>query len=102
MKCIHAKASALTRRSAGLPSMVTGLLAAHPRGPFFDEVISELQLTARLVPVENEGVGVRHLPQVHALNCLKEVFISNGLEAGANAHLAETISIAVDCLEHDL
>lgn len=102
LACIQEKAAALTRRSAGLPAMVTGILSAYPNGDFFDQVILELQ-TAANAPLEvaRDLTKIR-LPQVHALNCLKDVFTNTRLGPATEVHVETTLTIAVDCLEEDV
>ncbi|PHH76949.1 hypothetical protein CDD80_1077 [Ophiocordyceps camponoti-rufipedis] len=59
-----------TRRSAGLPIIVTGILSANTE-PSFQEVMD------RLIGIAGEEVRVSQttsLPQVHAYNCLRDIF----------------------------
>ncbi|KAF4585733.1 HEAT repeat protein [Ophiocordyceps camponoti-floridani] len=59
-----------TRRSAGLPIIVTGILSANT-GPPFREVMD------RLISIASEEVQVSEtasIPQVHAYNCLRDIF----------------------------
>ena len=100
--CIHEQAAALTRRSAGLPAMVTGILAASLTSTFFDEVICELVSIARY-PVKREGRSDKfRLPQVHALNCLKDVFTHTILGQSSEKHVEQALILSVDCLSHDM
>ena len=102
MFCIQEKATALTRRSAGLPAMITGILAAFPTGDFFDGVILDLQAIAD-APIENAiGIGETRIPQVHALNCLKDVFTTTYSGLATEPHINITLEIAVGCLESDM
>ncbi len=39
------------------------------------------------------------LPQVHALNCLKDIFTDALLGTASEPHIADSLEIAVDCLE---
>ncbi|RDA82626.1 hypothetical protein CP532_1220 [Ophiocordyceps camponoti-leonardi (nom. inval.)] len=57
-----------TRRSAGLPTIITGLLAANAQ-PSFEQVMDKLISIASLEVQETGG-----LPQVHSYNCLREIF----------------------------
>ena len=100
--CIEAKAAALTRRSAGLPAMITGILAAYPSGPFFDMAILDLQKIAS-APVVRKGnhTGMR-MSQVHALNCLKDSFTNSRLGSSTENYLATTLVIAINCLEKNV
>lgn len=98
---IERNASALTRRSAGLPSILVGVLSAFPEGDFFDDIILNLQKIAR-APVESGGDPENpRLPQVHALNCLKDIFVDTRLGPGTELHMADTLDIATNCLESD-
>lgn len=42
------------------------------------------------------------LPQVHALNCLKDVFTDAQLGPASEPHVAVTLEIAAGCLESKL
>lgn len=98
--CIREKATALTRRSAGLPAMLIGVLSAGLGEKFFDEAILDLLHTAQL-PVET-GLGNMRLPQVHALNCLKDIFTNTRLRPETERFLEETLAIAIDSLGYDV
>ena len=101
MSCIQEQAAALTRRSAGLPAMITSILSAYPGGNFFDKVMQELQLIAKL-PLERRTEDDRlRLPQVHALNCLKDVFTNTRLGPSTESHIESTLEIAMSCLNHE-
>lgn len=82
--------------------MVTGILSAYPNGDFFDQVILDLQ-TAANAPLEDaQDLTKIRLPQVHALNCLKDVFTNTRLGPATEVHVETTLTIAVDCLEKDV
>lgn len=80
--------------------MMTGVLSAFPTGAFFDNAIVELQEIARLPVDIHKEHGKIELPQVHALNCLKDIFTNNRLGPGTDYHIEATLAIAVDCLGH--
>ena len=82
--------------------MITSILAAFPSGDFFDEVVRELQLTAKLPWEQRMEDDKVRLPQVHALNCLKDIFTNTGLGPSTENHTESTLEIAVGCLNHDL
>ena len=96
---INQKASAVTRRSAGLPAAIVGVLAAYPDNAFFERVVLDLQAIAD-GPVEphQESEGTR-LPQVHALNCLKDVFTDARFGINTEIYMADMLDIAASCLE---
>ncbi|MCJ1386583.1 hypothetical protein MMC17_009709 [Xylographa soralifera] len=100
--CIEAKAAALTRRSAGLPAMITGILAAYPNGSFFDTAILDLQKIANAPVVRGRIHTDIRLSQVHALNCLKDIFTNSRLGSSTENHLATTLVIAINCVDKDV
>ncbi|MCJ1464709.1 hypothetical protein MMC07_003322 [Pseudocyphellaria aurata] len=102
LRIIDDKSSALTRRSAGIPAIITGILSASPSGEFFDEVILDLQAIADLPLKTFEHFENLRLPQVHALNCLKDIFTDALLGPASEPHVAVTLEIAAGCLESDL
>jgi len=78
--------------------MITGILAAHQSEDFFNDVVHDLQAIAD-APVEDLKSEGARLPQVHALNCLKDVFTDARFGFSTERHIADTIEIAVSCLE---
>ncbi|KAL9613309.1 MAG: hypothetical protein Q9167_002130 [Letrouitia subvulpina] len=99
---IEKLSSALTRRSAGLPAMVTGILSAYAEGEFFDNVHLELQRIASQSVKRAEDPSSLCLPQVHALNCLKDIFVNSKFSISTEAHISKTLNIAVNCLDSDI
>lgn len=79
--------------------MVTGILAAYPDGPFFNDVLLDLQAIADEPVSTDRGIGDARLPQVHALNSLKDIFTDSRFGVRAEAHMAVTLEIAASCLE---
>ena len=98
MTIIKDNASSLTRRSAGIPAIIVGVLAAYPGDKFFDDVIVNLQAMAN-APV---GVDLGTLPQVHALNCLKDIFTDARFGPSTESHIADSLNIAASCLESQM
>ena len=88
----------MTRRSAGLPAMITGILSADLEDEFFDRVVGDLQSIAeRQCSRTNlcQGMG---LPQVHALNCLKAILVETQFGTRTEAHIADLLDLATSCL----
>ncbi|KAI4089386.1 MAG: hypothetical protein LQ339_008555 [Xanthoria mediterranea] len=99
--CIQQRASALTRRSAGLPAMITGILSATPKGAFFDTVIRDLQAIAQLETDIDSKDEHLDLPQVHAFNCLKDIFTDARFNTAVEQHMSASLELAVHALESD-
>lgn len=101
MACIQHQASATTRRSAGLPSLITGILGADPGGSLFQKAIKDLQSEAAAAPPSVNSYG-DELPQVHALNSLRAIFTSTVLGPSSEPYLVSTLSIAGRCLRSQI
>ena len=82
--------------------MVTGILAAYPGGSFFDEVLHDLQAIADAATESSQELVHMRLPQVHALNCLKDVFTDSRFGPNTERHLAPSLGIAISSLESDM
>ena len=95
MKIIEDNASSLTRRSAGIPAIITGVLAACVGEQFFDDVVLKLQAMAK----EPTGTDLGYLPQVHALNSLKDIFTDARFGLCIEIYVADGLEIAASCLE---
>ncbi|PWY74362.1 HEAT repeat protein [Aspergillus heteromorphus CBS 117.55] len=78
-KIIFESASKLTRRSAGLPALVAGILSSKPGGPLFQSVIQDLHEISHLPAEHDQSRQDMPLPQVHAMNCLKDIFTNTKL-----------------------
>ncbi|KAM0284815.1 hypothetical protein ACHAQH_001735 [Verticillium albo-atrum] len=101
-ECILTHAST-TRRSAGIPSMITGILSADSESPSFDRVISDLTEVAQREARVTETDG-SNLPQVHALNCLKDIFKSAHLAQTGKVerHIPQCLELAAGCLKAEV
>ncbi|KAL8894426.1 MAG: hypothetical protein Q9192_004333, partial [Flavoplaca navasiana] len=99
--CIQQRASALTRRSAGLPAMIIGILSATPKGPFFDDVLKDLQAIAHIKTETDGNYENLDLPQVHAFNCLKDIFTDARFNTSVEQHMCSSLELAVHALESD-
>ena len=78
--------------------MIIGVLSAYVGDPFFDEAILDLLRTAQL-PVE-VSQGKMRLLQVHALNCLKDIFTHTRFGHETEHFLERALTLAIDSLKH--
>lgn len=99
--CIQERGSALTRRSAGLPAMITSILTAYPEGDFFDSVICDLQTVAGKGSDDRDHQNSLRLPQVHGFNCLKDILTETKFGDSVERHVSVSLEIAVRGLESD-
>lgn len=100
LQCISEQAST-TRRSAGIPALITGILSSNAQTPAFENVMDELKVLARR-PARLSKFDDTNLPQVHAMNCLKEIFKSSLLGKRSESHIAECLQIAADSLSCEM
>ncbi|KAH0369828.1 hypothetical protein KCU65_g2939, partial [Aureobasidium melanogenum] len=98
--CIQNQTAINTRRSAGLPSLMIGIVVADTKGLLFSRAISELT-TEGTRPVEQAAESAGGLSQVHALNCIKDIFKNSKLGERSEAHVPQALSLAAKCLSSD-
>lgn len=97
--CIHQHASALTRRSAGLPAMIISILSADLGKDLFHTAVQDLQAIAGAnVDVDSKDERLQ-LPQVHAFNCLKDIFTDGRFGNYVEQHMSGSLELAVNALE---
>ncbi|OBT87037.1 hypothetical protein VE02_03681 [Pseudogymnoascus sp. 03VT05] len=99
-QCIDEQHST-TRRSAGLPGLITGILSAGSTEVTLDSVMVQLQEIAR-TPVISSGKDEEQLPQVHAMNSIKDIFKSATLGKQADMYVTACFIIATDSLKSDI
>lgn len=80
---------------------MTGILLSDPDGPIFQIVLKDLQEIASVAPSRSSD-GSLELPQVHALNCLKDIFINTRLGSSAEAFAMSSFRLSTTCLESDI
>ena len=101
LSIMEEQAAKLTRRSAGLPAIITGVLIGNSSSDFFGEAVRKLQTMAE-APLEHDASRGLRLPQVHALNCLKDIFTNSKLGPSSEPHLSSTLVIAARCLDSEM
>lgn len=85
-----------TRRSAGFPSFMSAILIAKDRN-FFNSFVEEFSYQAMLF---DHSVLEKQtsLPQVHFLNCLREVFLNSQLRDWSVLWLEKGLTLASNCV----
>ena len=79
--------------------MITGILTAHIGDTFFDKVVLDLQEIASMPVPDTSDAEEPHLPQVHALNTLKDIFADARFGPSTEPHVANGLGIAASCLD---
>jgi hypothetical protein len=103
---LNHQATRLTRRSAGLPAMMLGLLTGSSRA-FFNRFIHSFKERARNPNNVSKLVWGSddqqiELPQVHALNCLREVFTNARFRTITELHVLDMLDLAASSLSCDV
>ncbi|KAI9797930.1 MAG: hypothetical protein M1835_005766 [Candelina submexicana] len=98
---IQDQGASFTRRSAGIPSLVMGVLLSDNDGHFVKIAISELQKEACRPVKKSKSNEEIELPQVHALNCLKAIFTNTKLAEYSDSSMSEALRLAIACFGSD-
>lgn len=98
---IRTLGSKTTRRSAGIPSLVVGILVSDTADEIFPWCMSDLKSLAATNP-SKEGARTIDLPQVHALNSLKAIFTTAKLSERSEPYLVDVVAVAAQCLRSNL
>ena len=86
-----------TRRSAGLPSLLCGILIADRSGHMISQAFNELSVIA-LQPIDTASTQESSLPQVHAMNCLKDILKSTRLGEQSERLVPDSLRLAAESL----
>jgi hypothetical protein len=97
---IQDKADAITRRSAGIPALMASIMAADP-GKLFSRAMSDLVAEAS-VEAKSANIEESRLPQVHALNCIKEFFTTSRLNVASEAYIGQGLELAARTLNSNM
>lgn len=103
MDAINSQVST-TRRSAGIPSLITGILSANATNPSFESVMDTLMKIASTEAQVTE-IDDTQLPQVHAYNCLKDIFKNSLLTSLGNKsepYLPQCLELAASGLRSEV
>lgn len=97
------KAGAITRRSAGIPTLMASIIAAEPEagGKLLARAMNDL-INEASVEAKNTNIEESRLPQVHALNCIKEIFTTSKLSVASEAYIAQGLELAAKTLNSNM
>ncbi|KAK2802062.1 hypothetical protein FQN51_004972 [Onygenales sp. PD_10] len=98
LKIIDEQADKLTRRSAGLPALVTGIASSNSDAPLFRQIMQESQDIASKSASTVPGWSNIKLPQVHALNCLKDIFTNTKLGPSTEPYIMPCLKLSAECM----
>ncbi|KAF3033882.1 hypothetical protein E8E12_002463 [Didymella heteroderae] len=103
LRSMQDKAGAITRRSAGIPTLMASIIAAEPEasskllGRAMEDLIKEASVEAQHTNIEES-----RLPQVHALNCIKEIFTTSKLSVASEVYIAQGLELAAKTLNSNI
>jgi len=103
IRSMQDKAGAITRRSAGIPTLMASIIAAEPEasskllGRAMKDLIKEASVEAQHTNIEES-----RLPQVHALNCIKEIFTTSKLSVASETYIAQGLELAAKTLNSNM
>jgi len=94
------QADKLTRRSAGLPAMFTALLHPHDREQFSTSFEALTKIAIQPPPEAGKVLSQDRLrlPQVHALNCIKDIMTASRFRTMTEPLVVSTVNIATKCM----
>lgn len=99
IQLIQVKSQNITRRSGGLPYLVAGVLTAEAddsERPLLCETFERLVEIAQRPPASLDESEKTDLPQVHALNCIRSIFIETRLSTASAAFIDQALAVAID------
>ncbi|KAL9058935.1 MAG: hypothetical protein Q9162_001493 [Coniocarpon cinnabarinum] len=91
------RGSSITRRSAGIPSIIVGLVSSTRDEQYLPKAISDLKEIA-LEPAMFNEIKEVDLPQVHALNSLRSLFLAARLCGQTDLCIVSSMDLALECL----
>ncbi|UJO17504.1 uncharacterized protein CLAFUR5_06484 [Fulvia fulva] len=86
-----------TRRSAGLPALLCGILIADSSHGLLSSAVADLKLLSRQ-KVDPAAAEEGSLAQVHAMNCLKDILKNSKLGEQSEPYIAVAFQLAADSL----
>ncbi|KAF2767248.1 hypothetical protein EJ03DRAFT_376354 [Teratosphaeria nubilosa] len=89
-----------TRRSAGLPSLLCGILVADPSAQLIQQAFNDLETISR-ESVDRAFAQEGSLSQVHAMNCCKDILKNSRLGEQSEKHVPSALQLAADALRSD-
>jgi hypothetical protein len=90
-----------TRRSAGLPSLLCGILVADKSGGLLSRAFTDLEAIARK-DVDAASAEEGSLAQVHAMNCLKDILKNTRLGEQTQHYVPTALQLAADALRSEV
>ncbi|KAF1964175.1 HEAT repeat protein-like protein [Bimuria novae-zelandiae CBS 107.79] len=103
LSSIQAQAHAITRRSGGIPALMAGIIASEPQtsGKLFPQAMQDLTVETSIA-AKSSNIEESRLPQVHALNCIKEFFMTSKLGVSSEAYIGDGLELAARSINSNI
>lgn len=100
---IKIKAQYITRRSGGLPFLITAVLSAEtdPGKPLLRQTFNNLYAIAKS-PAVSLSEEKMDLPQVHAFNCIKALFVETELSSSSAYFVDQALELSITSFSHPI
>lgn len=103
---VQTKAQFITRRSGGLPFLVTAIITAaaenNRRTEILNETFDKLVDIAYYPATKSSGKEKVDLPQVHAFNCIKTIFVESELSNDSAPLIDRALKLAISSFSSDI
>jgi hypothetical protein len=82
---------------------MSGIIAAEPQpgGKLFSRAMKDLFNEAS-IEAQSSNIEESRLPQVHVLNCIKDIFMSSRLSVPSEAYIGEGLELAAKTLKSNM
>lgn len=100
---IKIKAQYITRRSGGLPFLITAVLTAEidSKKPLLAQTFNNLYTIAKSEAITSAEEKL-DLPQVHAFNCIKALFVETELSTSSAPFVDQALELAITSFSHPI
>lgn len=95
LNLIRIKAQNITRRSGGLPYLVTAVLSAAKDDGALIKSTFDILIKIAYLPAKRISEEKYDLPQVHAFNCIRAMFVEAELSKVSQSFLDEALELAI-------
>lgn len=99
---IKSKTQFVSRRSGGLPFLITGVLNGLYKKKLYQDKLREVftKLAAfTQIPLREEDRSTSGFPQVHSFNCIKQMFLDSLLFPQSKRYIYEAFCLALDSID---
>lgn len=97
LELVTEKSDFITRRSAGIPYLITGNLTANPE--LIGKTFKTLEEVAHIVADPAQTMENVNLPQVNAFNCMKAIFIDKALSNVSMDYINDCMQLSLVSFE---